>query len=227
MPGASPRGRAALRATYLVLAAVDTALAASGRPRAHRVRRITKPALMPLLLAGNPAPGHPLLVTAQVASGVGDVALLRSGDRALRAGMAGFAVAQAGYLARFAFARRLPAAERTGPPRRRIALAAVAATNSVAAGVAARRRDPALQLPTTAYGLLLSTMALTALSVRGERRARLLAGAGALSFLVSDSVLAYREHVRPDSPPALDGVVMATYTAAQVLLAEGSSRLPG
>lgn len=227
--------RPALRAAYVALAATDTALAASTDPRAHRLRRYTKPALLPLLVAGNPAGDQRLLVTAQLASTAGDVALLRSGDGALRAGMTAFAVAQGSYLTRFVLTRRTrtaPAATATrtiatpGLPRLRAAFGVLAGTNAVVAGVAARRRDPALQAPTTAYGLLLSAMALGAFSARGTRAARILVSAGAASFVFSDSVLAVREHVWPEAPAVLEGAVMASYTSAQLLLAEGISALP-
>lgn len=228
-----PSHRALLRAAYVGLAAVDSALAGSTDPRAARARRVTKSALLPLLAAGNRPPDQPLLVAAQLASAAGDVALLRSGDRALRAGMTAFAVAHGAYLARFAILRQDSAA--TAPtstprgllgPRARGGAMAAAGVGALAVGWVAGRRDPALRLPTTAYALTLTAMTLTAFDVPADHRTRRLLAGGALAFLFSDSVLAVREFVWPTGPRALESTVMATYTAAQLALAEGTSRLP-
>lgn len=219
-----------LRAAYVTLAAVDAALAGSADPRRHRLRVLTKPALLPLLALGGtatPAEGGPesrahtrgALAAAQTASWVGDVALLAPGDRALPRGMSAFGTAHAAY------ASRLVRAARPGATRALAPVAAALAVQAVGAGVAARRRSPRLGVPTTAYGLALSTTAVTALAADGPPRARLLLRSGALAFLVSDAILAVREHVWRDSPPALEAAVMVTYTGAQLLLAEGFVRL--
>ncbi|MDP3967994.1 MAG: lysoplasmalogenase [Nocardioides sp.] len=228
--------RVSLRLAYVALAAYDAHLAGSADPRAHAVRRFTKPALMPLLAAGSAGSGAPRSVlVAQAASWVGDVALQRHSDEALRTGVTAFGAAHLAYTAGFLATRRSPAAIPATPAapsaprplhtRKRARFAALAAVNALALGQAAGRRNPALRGPVTAYGHVLGLMATAALSARGTRSGQLLVGAGALSFVVSDSVLGTREFVWRDSPPALETAVMATYTAAQLLLAEGAARL--
>ena len=51
-----------------------------------------------------------------------------------------------------------------------------------------------------------------------------LTAAGAVLFMVSDTLLGFRKFVLTDAPPALETGVMATYTAAQFLLSEGAAR---
>jgi uncharacterized membrane protein YhhN len=53
-------------------------------------------------------------------------------------------------------------------------------------------------------------------------RARILAGASV--FLLSDTLLGVRRFLTKGEGDALEGAVMATYTAAQWLIAEGMSR---
>lgn len=233
------RSRVPLRLAYVALAAYDAHLAGRTDPHAHAVRRVTKPALMPLLAAGSVGSGAPSsLLAAQAASWAGDVALLRHSDDALRTGMAAFGAAHLVYTAGFLATRRSPTASTatTAPPatpapprpwlsRKRTRFAALAATNALALGYAAGRRDPALRGPVTVYGHVLGLMATAALSARGDRTGRLLLGSGALAFVVSDSILGTREFVWRDSPAVLETGVMATYTAAQLLIAEGVARL--
>ena len=68
---------------YLALAAVDTALAATGRTRA---RRASKPLLMPTLAVGRDRPTKVALAL----SCAGDVALLGQGQAAFTAGLGSF-----------------------------------------------------------------------------------------------------------------------------------------
>jgi len=65
----------------VTLAAADTLLAAAGR---DRPRWLTKPLLMPALMAGSDRGSRPALAL----GGAGDVALLGSGDAAFTAGLA-------------------------------------------------------------------------------------------------------------------------------------------
>jgi len=75
----------ARRATlvYAALAAADTLLAATGR---DRQRWLTKPLLMPVLMAGRDRPAQRALAL----SGAGDVALLGSNQTAFMAGLGCF-----------------------------------------------------------------------------------------------------------------------------------------
>ena len=98
----------ARRATtvFVALAAADTVLAAMGR---NRARWLTKPLLMPALMAGSDRSSRrPLAFGA-----AGDVALLGSSDAAFTAGLVSFL---AGHLAWIAALRwqRLPEMERLG-----------------------------------------------------------------------------------------------------------------
>ena len=75
----------ARRATvvFAALAAADTLLAATGQ---NRPRWLTKPLLMPVLMAGRDRPAQRALAL----GGVGDVALLGSGEIAFTAGLVSF-----------------------------------------------------------------------------------------------------------------------------------------
>ena len=82
------RRTAAYTAGYVVLATVDATLAGRRGTAAHRLRYLTKPALMPLLAtATREAHGNSTALTAaQALSWGGDVALLGSGTARSRPG---------------------------------------------------------------------------------------------------------------------------------------------
>ncbi|MDQ1374166.1 MAG: hypothetical protein QOJ09_1504, partial [Actinomycetota bacterium] len=93
---------------YCVVAATDTALAASG---SRRARRITKPLLMPLLAArvagaDDAQDVKPFVLAGLGLSGVGDVALMGDGEASFAAGLTAFLAAHCCYLAAFAKRRR-------------------------------------------------------------------------------------------------------------------------
>src|SRR3989442_856118 len=77
---------------YPLLAVADTVLAATGR---DRERRLTKPLLMPALLAGKPRPVQRALAL----GGAGDVALLGTSDTAFVAGLASFLLGHVAWMA--------------------------------------------------------------------------------------------------------------------------------
>ncbi|MGZ4590780.1 MAG: lysoplasmalogenase [Actinomycetes bacterium] len=200
-----PRQLAARRpaTAYLALAAADTVLAATGRPR---LRWATKPLLMPTLMPGRDRATQRALAL----SGAGDVALLGTGQAAFTAGLGCFL---GGHLAWIA-------ALRTRPSRRllrgnpALALPYVGAWAGLNAYLWPRTgRD---RIPVLAYSTVLLAMALTALD-SGEPAA---VGGGAL-FLASDALLAL-ERFGDVHLPGHEGWVMASYTAAQALLAAGS-----
>lgn len=219
-----------LTAGYVGLAALDTWLA--GRPgrSARAARFVTKPALMPVLASARLAAGRehpataPLRTTtlvAQAFSWGGDVALLGRSETMFRAGVASFALAHASYVAGF-WRQRTSAP--VGEDRRVRAIGAVTVASAPVMAVAAARREPRLGVPVAGYSLMLGTMAASAqqLGPQIPAGARRLTAAGALLFMTSDTLLGVRKFVLSDPPHALESAVMATYTAAQLLLSEGS-----
>ena len=182
---------------FPLLAAADAVLAATGRDRA---RRVTKPLLMPTLLVGKPRPTQRALAL----GGVGDVALLGSGPTAFTAGLAGFL---AGHVAWVAALRQHRSGALT-PARTAPYLAAWAGLNAYLWPRTGRDR-----LPVLAYSTALLATALAAADT-GDPTVT----AGGALFLVSDSLLAL-ERFADVHLPAHEGLVMATYTTGQALLA--------
>ena len=201
-------------AAYAALAVADTLLAAAP-DRWRRARVVTKPLLMPALALRGPSAA---VLAAQAGSWAGAGALMREGRRPFLAGLCSFLAAHVAYVAAFRARSSVPLLASTG--RRR----AVGAGGVVALGMAAAagREDRALALPVAAYGSTLATMAAAAAAVDPDRgRGRVLAGA--LLFLLSDSLLGARTFLVRERVPVLDGAVMATYTAAQWCIAEGTA----
>ncbi len=220
---------ARLRAAYVVLAATDAVLAGTAGTWAHRARFVSKPLLMPALagslLTSRRAARSPLrngTLVAEAFGWVGDLALLRHGTRAFAAGAGSFGVGHVAYAAGFV-RRRDPAVSLAGQPASR-ALAAVWVLSAPAMSLGAARTAPALGPAVAAYSALLTAMTATALQVDAPPASRRLTAAGAVLFLVSDTLLGARTFLVADSPQRLETVVMATYTAAQLLLAEGAAR---
>lgn len=221
-----------LRLGYVALAATDTLLSGSRNHLAHRLRLLTKPLLMPTLatsLATDPrAAGSPLRTTtllAQAGGWGGDVLLLRHDDpRYFAAGAASFGLGHAAYLTGF---RRHRERSR-GLFEGRIARGVMAswATTAPVVAYGAWRREPALGPAVAAYsGALATTVAAaTSLDPALPARARRLTAAGALMFLASDTILGLSKFVLRNPDPRLEHAVMATYTSAQLLLAEGAAR---
>lgn len=216
-----------LRAAYAVLSTVDTALAASGRPGARRLRRVTKPLLMPLLagsLALDPAartsPLRTSTLVAQTAGLAGDVFLLgESHDDFLR-GSTAFGVGHVAYIAGF-LSRRGPSR-----PAPLMAVAASWAVSAPVLAVAAARHDRRLGPVVAAYAALLAgtTAAATQLDATSSPGARSASVAGATLFMVSDALIGMRTFVMAQPPAWTDAAVMSTYTAGQYLLSIGAAR---
>ena len=192
-------------APYVVTAAVDTLLAGRGNRRA---RRVTKPALMPLLAAHAGGRSDPLVLGGLGLSWLGDVALLGKSEAAFAAGLSSFLAAHGCYLAAFAKRRR-------GGVAKVPWLAALYAGAWVALNAVLWPRTGRLRLPVVVYGTALAAMAVAALDTDDRAVA-----AGGAVFMVSDSILALRTFGGPQVPGA-DALVMLTYTAAQALIAEG------
>ncbi|KQT94132.1 hypothetical protein ASG49_04265 [Marmoricola sp. Leaf446] len=219
-----------LRRGYVALALVDSWAAGSRTTSARRLRRVTKPLLVPTLatafVADPRAAGSPLrrsTLAAQAGGWVGDVALLGHGRRSFLGGVTAFAM---GHAATLHGLQHL-----AGPPPLRESYGARAAAGVWVATAplltyAAARRDAALAAPVVSYAALLAGLAARAghLDASLPPRSRHLLAAGAWTFLLSDTLLATRTFVLEDASPALDRAVMLTYTAAQLLLAEGAAR---
>lgn len=187
-------------ATFAALVAADTFLAATGRD--HR-RWLTKPLLMPALMAGRDRPTQRALALGWA----GDVALLGDGDAAFRAGLVSFLACHLAWIS--ALRRRSDG----GRLRARPALAVPPLAAAAAVNACLWPRTGADRIPVLVYSAALLAMSLTALD-RGSAAA----AAGGALFLVSDSLLAL-EKFGVVRLPAGDGLVMATYAGAQALLA--------
>ncbi len=215
-----------LRTAYAVLATVDTALAGSGRPAARRLRRVTKPLLMPVLagsLALDPAARHSPLRTstliAQAGGLAGDVFLLGESREDFLRGSAAFGVGHLAYIAGF-WSQRGPAR-----PAPALAVAASWAGSAPALALAASRHDRRLGPVVAAYAALLAgtTAASTQLDPALPARARHASVAGATLFMLSDFIIGVRTFVLQDPPAWTDAAVMSTYTAGQYLLSTGAA----
>jgi uncharacterized membrane protein YhhN len=185
---------------YPLVALADTALAAAGR---HKERFVTKPLLMPTLLAGKPRPVQRALAL----GGVGDVALLGKGDLAFTAGLGSFLAGHVAWMA----ALRPQSTGALTPRRAAPLLAAWAGLNAYLWPRTGKDRIPVLVYSTALVGT-----ALAALDTGDPAVA-----AGGALFVASDTLLALHKFADVELP-LHEGVVMATYTSAQALL----SRLP-
>lgn len=187
---------------YALVAAADVLLAATGR---RRERWVTKPLLMPLLARGK----DDRVRRALALGGAGDLALLGSGPVAFTAGLGSFL---AGHVAWVAALRPQSAGVLARRPV--AALPYVVAWAGLNGYLWSRTgRD---RLPVLVYSTALLATALAALDT-GEAD---VATGGAL-FLASDALLAL-ERFGDVHLPAHEGLVMASYTSAQALLARVS-----
>ena len=188
------------RRVFVALAVADTLLAGAGR---NRERWLTKPLLMPVLMAGSDRGSRRALGL----GAAGDVALLGSSDAAFTAGLACFL---AGHAAWIDALRRRPGGGRL---RSRPVLAAPYLAAFAALNAYLWPRTGKDRLPVLAYSTALVGMSLAALDSGSQRTA-----AGGALFMLSDTLLALDKFAGIHLP-AHEGVVMATYTTAQALLA--------
>lgn len=198
---------------FCAASAVDVALAAWG---ARRIRRFTKPLLMPLLaahVAGADASedAKPLVLAGLGLSGLGDIALLAEGDGPFAVGLAAFLGAHCCYLV--ALARR-----RRGGARRRWWMVVVYVLAWCALNLVLFPRTGRLRGPVLVYGTALAAMAVAALDT-GEP----VVAVGGAAFLASDAILALDAFGAARVPKA-DGAVMLSYTVAQAFIATGLVR---
>lgn len=216
-----------LKLAYAGLAIADTWLAGSSDPRAHKARVLTKPLLMPTLMASlatDPkAANSPLrtsTLAAQVGGWGGDLALMGHGTTPFAVGSGSFAVGHAAYIT--GFLRHRSKTPRPGP--KVVAALWAAATPGMAIG--AYREDKVLGPAIAGYSAVLAgtVAAATQLDPAIPRPARRMTMLGAGLFMLSDSVLGTRKFLWKKAPARVESVVMATYTAAQFLLSEGAAR---
>lgn len=213
---------------YAGLAGLDSWLAGRESARAHRLRKVTKPLLMPTLAAHTITHPHahhsPLLgstLVAQTGAWVGDLALLSESPAAFATGMAAFGVGHGAYVSGFRAAS--PGVQVSTTPAGRVATALAATTGPVMAIGAGRKSRP-LGPATLLYSGALSTMLAHAGSLSGgvSPAGRRWSLAGAALFVASDSLLGLRSFVLSEPPAGLERAVMASYTAAQFALARGA-----
>ncbi|MFJ9341105.1 lysoplasmalogenase [Streptomyces sp. NPDC101733] len=201
--GHAPAGLAGrlLLAAFGVAAALDLGALLAGWHLGHV---IAKPLLMPLLVGYVLTRGAPrVLVAALLFGWGGDLALLFDADLAFLLGMGSFAVGHVCYLVLFGRGR-------TGP-----ALGGAYALTLVGTVALLWGDLPAeLRVPVAGYSLL-----LTAMAYRSGALGRT-AGIGGALFLLSDTLIATGVAAWPQ-PPRPDFWIMATYLAAQYLLATG------
>lgn len=195
------------RVAYAALAVAETVLAATGR---NGLRRLTKPLLMPVLALQRDAPTRRALA----AGGLGDVALLGNGQAAFTAGLGSFLVGHAAWVAAL---RGRPGG---GVVRRRPVLTVPYAVVLVGFNAYLWGRTGKDRIPVLVYSAALTATALAALD-SGDARA----AAGGTLFLGSDGLLAMKRFAGVHLP-AHEGLVMATYSVAQALLAAGGSTDP-
>jgi len=216
-----------LKLAYLGIAAADTWLSGSADHRLHKARVLTKPLLMPTLMASlitDPkAANSPLrtsTLVAQAGGWGGDLALMGDDPANFVAGSGSFAVGHAAYISGF-LANRSKSARR-GPK----AIAGLWAATGPAMAFNASRQDKRLGPTIAGYSAILASMvaAATQLDPAMPKSARRLTLLGAATFMASDSILGTRKFLLKNPPPRLESAVMATYTGAQFLLSEGAAR---
>ena len=214
----------------VVWAAASAATVVAALTERPGLQRIAKPLIVPALaFAVRPrdAIDAALFATGLAAATVGDVILLEpDDDRRIVCGAGTFAAMQG------AFAMLLW--------RRGARVSAPAAVPRVAGWLAAaallRTRQPAVAAPLAAYGLALGAattlasdpaLAPESRAVGGfvvpDRDPRSRLALGALLFTVSDALILVRRALLTGETArrATEGIVLATYAGAQVLLIEG------
>jgi uncharacterized membrane protein YhhN len=211
-----PRGRAS-RLLLAGLALVALVHLGAQLADASSLADLTQVLLMPLLAAAVHAETSPprsrlvtLTLVALGLSWLGDSApRLVSGDAAFLVMVGFFLLAQVVYIAAF-----LPYRERSVLRRRRgLLLGYVAAVAGLVAACAGGAEG--MLVPVLVYGGCLGTMAVLATGVNAA-----VAVGGAL-FLVSDGLIALGAFAPGFDLPVAGFWVMATYVAAQVLIAGG------
>jgi uncharacterized membrane protein YhhN len=188
---------------------------------------LTKPLLMPTLMGSlvtdRRAASSPLRTTTHHAQGGGwggDLALMGHGTKPFAIGSGSFAVGHAAYIT--GFLRNRSSTPRPGPK----AVAGLWAVTAPGMAFGAYRQEKVLGPAIAGYSAMLAgtVAAATQLDPALPPSARRVTLLGAGLFMLSDSVLGTRKFLLKNAPPRVESVVMATYTAAQLLLSEGAAR---
>ena len=220
----------ALTFGYVGLAALDTWLSGSADPRLHRARRVTKPLLMPVLTASlvtdpraRRSPLFASTVAGQAFGWGGDVLLLKDGTEAFAAGAGSFGIGHLAYIS--GFRRRRNRGQRLGSSRIGRIAKALVATGGPAMAVGAAREEIVLGPAVLGYTGVLSAMLAHAgnLDPALPAPARRQTFAGAALFAASDTVLGLRHFWWKTAPARVESLVMATYTAGQLLISRGAA----
>lgn len=162
--------------------------------------------------------GPVLLVVALALGALGDLFLSRDGDGAFLGGLASFLASHIAYIVlflQFGGGLELLSAE----PWRGTVAAIIAVLTLAMLFILMRRVPPTLRLPVIAYSLAILTMGVAALTTSNW-----LVIAGALSFMASDTMLAWERFVSPaisSIRPLLRYAVWTTYYLAQLLITLG------
>ncbi len=185
------------------------------------VAMYSKVVLMPLLIAyvyeaakKNVTLLVLLLCAALIFSWGGDVALMYEGDSYFLLGMGSFLIAQLiyAYLFRKSIQLKIHWKWWYIVP---VLLMTIGFLSQVLP------KAGALQIPIGVYALAISVMAIMAIARHGKvaDKSFKLVLLGAITFVVSDSLIAWNKFVMPFAPG--DALVMLTYTSAQLLIVRG------
>lgn len=216
-----------LKLAFTGIAAADALLAGSAKPRAHKARVLTKPLLMPTLMASlatdERAAASPLrtsTLVAQAAGWGGDVALIGDSPKNFALGSGSFAIGHAAYIS--GFARHRSATPRPGA--KAVGLLWGASAPGMVFG--ATRQQRSLGPIIAGYSAMLAGTVASATQLGDDipapaRRSSIL---GAGLFMLSDSLLGTRKFLLKNPPALMETAVMATYTAGQFFLSEGAAR---
>ena len=186
------------------------------------------PILMPFIIVftwlSKPTPTprfFMMLLTAQVFSWLGDIALALGIDALFLVGVALFLCAQISYILTF---RRIPGNHLL--KRRRWVLAPYVVYWVAILALMLPRVEVALIVPLFIYGTVLISMAVFAVDTwdRVPRDAARMLVAGSILFVISDSMIALTKFGPLHSGAVEDTILIGTYCIAQILLALGVIR---
>ena len=205
-------------ALVLSVAAALFTLLMVERPASLRKSAVKTLAVALLAVLAAAAHGPALLILALALSALGDAFLSREGERAFMAGLTSFLAAHLAYLALFVTGAAHGFLLGSGPWQP-IAGGVMVVFAAAMAFVLARRVAPGLRGPIVAYAAAILAMGLSALATRNPWVI-----AGAVSFIVSDGILATEKFLTAAVSPnrsAMRHAVWITYYVAQLIITLG------